>query len=214
MTDYKLKRLGTKMTNIFPGVDLSRLKMEAIDGEKHIEREYTAYARVKDFSWIDDAPEHEHHLQWKIDYGEDSKLKGRLRLINGRRYTETVKEDLISEEGSYECEYDIPRDAFEMKRKHCKEGYSKDRYNFPISGTNLKWEIDVFKSKSGGRSDWIKIDLEYNSKSDIDFALPIEVTDLFLVGKDSPQEAHDMAKQLWENEWLRLDTNIALGGSI
>ena len=200
--------------DIFAGVNLKKLKMEAIDGEKHIEREYTAYARVKDFNWIDDAPEHEHHLQWSINYGEDSKVKGLLRLINGRRYTEAVKEPLISEEGSYEVEFDIPRDAFEMKKKACKDGYSKDRYCFPIEGTDLKWEIDVFKSKSGGRSDWIKIDLEYDSKSDVDFALPFEVLDLFVVGRDSSQEAHDMATQLWRDEWVKLEPNYAKGGSV
>lgn len=212
MTDYKLKRLGKNMSRLFNGVDLRDLKMEAIDGEKHIEREYTAYAKVKDFNWLDDAPEHEHHLQWNIDYGKESKVRGRLRLINNRRYTEAIKEPLVGEEGCYEVEFDIPRDAFEMKKKACKDGYSKDRYSFPIDGSNLKWEIDVFKSKSGGRSEWIKIDLEYDSKDRVDFNLPIEVSELFIVGRDSSQEARDMASQLWDDEWLKLDHTTARGG--
>ena len=113
------------MSKLFPELDLHHLKLEDINGEKHIEREYTAYARVEDFSWIEDAPEHEHHEQWEIPYAGETNIRGRLRLINNRRYTEAVKEKLRSEEGSYEVEFDLSRDAFEMKKKACVNGYSK-----------------------------------------------------------------------------------------
>lgn len=200
------------MRNLFPELGLDHLKMEDINGEKHIEREYTAYARVKDFSWIDDAPEHEHHEQWEIKYATDSNVRGRLRLINNRRYTEAVKEALVGEEGSYEVEFDISRDAFEMKKKACKNGYAKDRYCYPIAGTNHKWEIDVFMSKAGGRSDWIKIDLEYDSKADAVPDFPIEVTDVIIIGKESSVEAREMVNELWESEWLKLEHSSARGG--
>lgn len=202
------------MSKLFPDVDLSHIKMESIDGEKHIEREYTAYARVEDFSWIEEAPEHEHHEQWELPYSKDGNIRGRLRLINNRRYTEAVKEKLISEEGSYEVEFDISRDAFEMKKKACVNGYSKDRYNFPIPGTNQKWEVDVFKSKSGGRSDWVKIDLEYNSKQDAIPDFPFAVKEVIILDVDSSVEARETVDLLWNEEWHKLEHNSARGGKV
>lgn len=202
------------MSKQFPDVDLSGIKMESIDGEKHIEREYTAYARVEDFSWIDDAPEHEHHEQWEIPYPDEGKIRGRLRLINNRRYTEAVKEKLTGEEGSYEVEFDISRDAFEMKKKACKNGYSKDRYNFPIPGTNQKWEVDVFKSKAGGRSEWIKIDLEYNTRQDAVPDFPFPVREVIILEENSTVEARETVNALWEQEWLKLEHSSARGGKV
>lgn len=199
------------MKQLFNGVNLDNLKMEDIDGEKHIEREYTAYACVEDFNWTDDAPERETHEQWQIDYAEGSPIKGRLRLINNRRFTEAVKEPLITEDGCYECEFDISRDAFEMKKKACKNGYLKERFNFPIDGTPFKWEIDVFKSRAGGRHPWVKIDLEYNSKMDAIPEFPFPVKELIILERDSTTEAKEMVESLWENEWLKLDHGYARG---
>ena len=202
------------MSKLFPELDLHHLKMEDINGEKHIEREYTAYARVEDFSWIEDAPEHEHHEQWEIPYAGETNIRGRLRLINNRRYTEAVKEKLRSEEGSYEVEFDLSRDAFEMKKKACVNGYSKDRYCFPIPGTNQKWEVDVFKSKSGGRSEWVKIDLEYNSRQDAVPDFPFAVKEVIIPEMNSTVEAKEMVNDLWENEWLKLEHSSARGGKV
>ena len=202
------------MNNLFAGVNLNDLKMEDIDGEKHIEREYTAYALVPDFNWTDAAAETELHEQWKIAYAEGSPITGRLRLINNRRYTEAVKQPLITEDGSYECEFDISRDAFEMKKKACKDGYLKERFNFPVEGTPYKWEIDVFKSRSGGRHPWVKIDLEYGTKMDAIPEFPFEVKELIVIDRDSSTEAREMINSLWENEWLKLDTNFARGNRV
>lgn len=199
------------MNNLFTGVNLNELKMEDIDGEKHVEREYTAYALVPDFLWTDAAVEHETHEQWQIEYAEGIPIRGRLRLINNRRYTEAVKEPLVTEDGSYECEFDISRDAFEMKKKACKNGYIKERFNFPIEGTPYKWEIDVFKSKAGGRHSWVKIDLEYGSRMDALPEFPFEVKELILIDRDSSTEAREMVNDLWENEWLKIEHNQAHG---
>lgn len=201
------------MSKLFPDLDLSGIKLEDINGEKHIEREYTAYVRVEDFSWIDDAPEHEHHEQWEIPYAGKTNIRGRLRLINNRRYTEAVKEKLSTDD-LYEVEFDLSRDAFEMKKKVCVNGYSKDRYNFPISGTQQKWEVDVFKSKSGGRSEWVKVDLEYDSKADAVPDFPFPVKEVILLDVNSSVEAKELVDSLWENEWLKLEHTSATGGRV
>lgn len=191
-------------------VDLENLKMEAIDGERHIEREYTAYAEVADFEWTNDAKHRELHEQWKINYAEGSKVTGRLRLINNRRYTEAVKQPLRGEEGYYECEQDISPDMFEMKKLACTDGYLKERFEFPIEGTDLKWEVDVFKSRSGGRSKWIKIDLEYHSKNDPIPDFPIDIVGHpIIMERVMPADVEDFVNKLWDEEWLKLEHSSA-----
>lgn len=190
-------------------IDLENLKMEAIDGEKHVEREYTAYVEVPHFDWIADAKEHELHEQWQIDY-KGKTIRGRLRLINNRRYTEAVKQPLVGDEGYYECEQDISPDMYLMKKLACTNGYLKERFNFPIDGTDLKWEVDVFKSKAGGRSHWVKVDLEYHSKNDPipDFPIPT-VGAPIIVERVMPQDIEDFIDKLWDEEWLKLEHSSA-----
>ena len=192
-------------------IDFENLKLEAIDGERHVEREYTAYAQVADFGWTERAHEHELHEQWTLPY-QDTPIRGRLRLINNRRYTEAVKQPLKGEEGHYECECDISPDMFEMKKLACKSGYLKDRYNFHVPETGLKWEIDVFRSKSGGRSNWIKIDLEYIKPNDPVPAFPFEIVEGTLIIEERVMSEHDrdFIDSLWDDEWLKLDPNSAL----
>jgi len=194
------------------GINFENLKMEdTIDGERHVEREYTAYAEVENFDWIDLARTRELHEQWQIDYKEGCPLRGRLRLINNRRYTEAVKQPLTGEEGYYECVSDISPDMFEMKKLGCSSGYLKERFTFPAGDNGLVWEVDVFKSKSGGRSSWIKIDLEYNSKNDPipDFPFDIKNGSLVVEERVMPQSVEEFIDNLWENEWLKLEHSSA-----
>lgn len=202
------------MTLLINGIDLQDLKMEDVDGVKHIEREYTAYACVDDFNWMDEAASSEQHEQWEIPYSEESGLRGRLRLINNRRFTEAVKEKIAGDEGVYECEFDLTPDAFDMKKKACVNGYLKERFNFPITGTQRKWEVDVFQDQAGGRSKWIKIDLEYDNKADEIPEFPFAVKDLLISGPDSSVEVKEMINAIWEKEWRKLDKSHARGGKV
>lgn len=191
--------------------DITSLKMEDINGEKHIEREYTAYVEVPNFNWIDDAPQMELHEQWNIGLKDDS-VRQRIRLINKRRYTMAVKQPLRGEAGYYECEQDISADMFELLKLGGEQGFLKERFNFPIDGTNLKWEVDVFKSRAGGRHPWVKVDLEYHSINDPipDFPFPIKGYPI-IIDADSSPEVKAAVKQLWDEEWLPLDKKSARG---
>lgn len=188
---------------------LSKLVLESFDGEKHIEREHTVYARVSDFSWLESAPEMEVYEDWKLEYDHPT-ISGRIRLINGRRYTEAIKERMKTEEGCYECEFDISPDAFEMKKKLALCGYRKERYHFPIPNTDLRWEVDVFQSRGGGRSEWIKIDLEYNNSRDAipEFPFPVEEVIIAEPGNHHVQAQIDT---IWNEEWFKLEHNHTRG---
>lgn len=194
-------------------LDYESLKTEDYDGERHIEREYTAYAKVPNFNWMDEAKTREMHEQWFIDY--DSKvISGRLRLINGRRFTEAVKQKILTESGHYECEQDISPDMYEMKKLACKRGYLKERFTFPTGNNGLVWEVDVFKDRAGGRSHWIKIDLEYIHRNDPIPDFPFAIDEL-IVEEDVMSEATEEAiDRLWQEEWLCLDPKQARSRSV
>ena len=184
-------------------------KLEDVDGEKHVEKEHTFYAEVEDFNWTEDAKTKELHEQWKLVYPGEN-ISGRLRLINNRRFTEAVKEKIPGDIGHYECEFDIPEDAYMMKRKAAVSGYLKERYTFPITGTNKKWEVDVFKDRSGGRSKWVKIDLEVDNLNDDIPELPFSVKCFFRDHPDAITEIKNDVRQLWELEWLQISPKQAL----
>lgn len=191
-------------------LDYENLKMESIDGERKVEKEITAYALVPDFRFLDEALEHETHEQWFIDY-EGSKVRGRIRKINNRRHVETIKQPLKGDSGCYECEQDISPDMFEMKKLACTKGYFKERYTFPVEGSKHGWEIDVFKSKAGGRSHWVKIDLEFDNHLGELPELPFVVEHMVISERIMTQSMEDFIKNIWENEWLQLDHQSASG---
>lgn len=191
-------------------IDYENLKMESIDGERRVEREYCIYARVKDFSWTDDAPVHETHEQWFIDYAGKN-VRGRIRRINNRRNVETIKQPLKGSDGCYECEQDISPDMFEMKKLACTKGYYKERFTFPIEGSRHGWEVDVFKSKAGGRSEWVKIDLEFDNLTDPVPDLPFDIENPIVAERIMTKYNEDKIADLWENEWLALYHQSASG---
>lgn len=197
--------------DIFPGLNSSQLRMEGIDGERHIEREYVAYVRVTDWSWVDTAPHRETHEQWVLDYGHPT-ISGRLRLINKRRYTECVKEKIKGLVEAYECEFDISKDAFEMKKKMAKFGVLKERFTFPIPGSKLKWEVDVFQAKAGGRSEWVKVDLEYTSKNTEIPEFPFPVNEVLIVTENMSPELESTINLLWTKEYANIDHTYKSGG--
>lgn len=191
-------------------LDLDQIKMEDINGERMVEREHVAYVEVPNFDWVHDAKQFELHEQWNIDYAKSSRVRGRLRLINNRRHTEAVKQPLMGEEGYYECEQDISPDMYEMKKLACTTGYLKERYIFPAGDNGLMWEVDVFKSRSGGRHHWVKVDLEYNSIHDEIPEFPFDIVgNPIIVERVMSAQVEEFIDNLWDKEWLKLEHSSA-----
>jgi hypothetical protein len=88
-----------------------------------------------------------------------------------------------------------------------ERGLVKDRYFFPVKGTDLVFEFDVFYSPgatvgSGKYIEWCKIDIEVNDSQTIIPELPIDVSDLIIAQEGNRTiEEDNLINSLYANEF-------------
>lgn len=180
---------------------------EAIGGGPTQEIEYTFYGRLTNLEQLESAKVSYIHEQWQVPFGiDDQGVKARIREIDGQRWVFTTKKVIPGKLGVEEEECDITPGMFATLRMVAKNGYRKTRYEYPIFGTDRKWEIDVFFNEHGEKSLWVKIDLEVSGPSDPIPKFPVEMTDLIISqGDDVTREEAQFIDNLWNHEWAKLD---------
>ncbi len=181
------------------------MAMEAhLDGKPHIEREITAYVRLRDLYDVTSiADSSETHEQWQIPMAS-KKAKARIRLTDNVEYSHTIKEKTKTQFESIESEQKIEAAFFEvMKRSVATNGYLKTRYNIKIEGSDRKWEVDVFKKYNGEPSLWVKLDYEFG-EGEVDLPeIPFEYNEIIIPDIEEGRDAE--VTRLWDEEWARLD---------
>lgn len=172
------------------------------------EVEFTFYARLKDVSQLDRlAVDKEKHEQWKIDIDTPDNVDGgaRLRLVDDRRYTMTTKIKRSGSQGMEEVNADIPEALWKHLRELADTGYFKTRYTFPIPGTQLKWEVDVFYTNNGALSEWVKVDLEVANLDQPIPETPFDVEEFICANDEQlPVEDEKLIDRLWSEEWSQI----------
>jgi hypothetical protein len=151
---------------------------EASTGLSLLEREFVFYAKVTDLAFLKKAAEDELQEQWeiKIPQTEENAAQGRVRirktfLADGKiDYVMTTKVKV--EGGEDEVAIKSSEDNFEQFRKLSGRGMIKHRFVFPIEGTELKWEVDMYFKPGvvpennhdfSNFAEWCKVDLEVNA---------------------------------------------------
>lgn len=184
------------------------------DGKAHREIEHTFFGKIENMSILDGASGMEHQEQWeiKLEKTEKTAAAGKWRV------RKTVKDGVDPEfvltcktagkEGSIEVGVPVSVPMFDQFRMMAEQGMVKDRYFFPVEGSDLVWEVDMFLvqgSQPGEKKyhDWCKIDLEVPS---LDIALPpipAGITELITnpYGKRSEAEEAKVIS-LFHNEFL------------
>jgi CYTH domain-containing protein len=144
-----------------------------VNGKSQKELEYTFVGYIDDLDTIVSNASHvEIYEQWWMstdDSRNTGKMSGtfRVRSINNKKYTMTIKERSRNSGGAHEAvetEVTISKDMFESFKKLAPMGIMKTRYSFPIPNSNYTWEIDVFTLESGDVYDWCKMDLEVKNE--------------------------------------------------
>lgn len=189
----------------------SRFMKASMEEASPVEMEYTFYGRVRDLRNLYKlAIRSERQEQWQTPLGLDKGVKARIRKTNDSEYTLTTKEKNMAGKGSLENTAIITEGLYNSLKKVSENGYIKTRYVIPIPGTNLLWEVDVFKNNQGQDSDWVKIDLEVPA---IDTALPKDLPVPFIEfishqSKSLTPEEKAKIDELWESHWQRLDYDV------
>lgn len=189
--------------NLFPGLNA----VEQTYGKVQQEIEYTIYAELYDLAPLKQAFHVEEHEQWRIPLGIDANIRARVRAINGREWQLTTKESSDEWVGDRERNTLITKDDFETWKKVGCDGFMKTRHSFRCEGSDLIWEVDVFKDRLTGQSHlWVKMDMEVK---DLDQEIPkppFKVKEFILGDRDgAPLSERVKIRSLWENQWARLD---------
>jgi hypothetical protein len=186
---------------------ISTEAFEWMAGKTELEVEFTIYAELQDIRVLQQAVTKEVQQQVNISMDTDTDIRQRIRSINGKRWILTTKEPPERGFGNLETECDISKDMFGTLMRATKEKLVvKTRYFFPIPGTNLQWEVDVFNTKSGSEHPWVKIDLEVpNLEMEIP-PLPFQVNSIIYADSDDLTIAEKRKiDTLWDEEWVTYD---------
>ncbi len=167
------------------------------NGQKAKEKEYVWYGRLTNVAELQKAASQEIQKQSSLK-GKGGTIRVRETVNNGTtRYTLTGK----AYTGRGECdEVSVPvsKDLHEVFRLITGESMDKIRYCFPIEGSDLKWEVDVFIDLQGNPKDWVKIDLEVPAATNEWPPLPITMADTIFGGNDQyTPEQHAKLDELY-----------------
>lgn len=195
---------------------------EDVSGRTSAEIERVVYVRVKDFKFLDNATGADRQEQWsiKIPKTEENAGSGSLRvrkIINLRepgaavQYVMASKLDIGSMGASAETPEPSTADQFNIFKYLANKGMLKDRYYYPIEGTDLMWEVDCFPKPGELYHDWVKIDLEKWPRGKELPALPMEFIEMFdgSEGMTTP-ETDSKIKELYETMFLTANTKTPL----
>lgn len=149
---------------------------ENANGQVQQEIEYTFFVKVPNFDFLEQANGQEKQEQWESyrDKGEGRFAQCRVRAIDDSTFHACVKAKRPGELGKKEVEQVCTSDYFHIFKEFADKGLNKVRYFFPIEGSDLRWEVDVYTTQAGERHPWVKLDLEVKEKLEEIPAFPVE----------------------------------------
>lgn len=204
---------------------------EQATGKANFEREYVFYAKLTDPGILDRASHVESHEQWSlnIDKSDKNACSGRIRIRKTDEYgkisyVQTVKtpisptsNDALATDTSVpdasqnmqEVATESSEDAFKQFKLIADQGMIKTRYSFPIEGTTLKFEVDVFHLPTGEKSQWVKIDLEVSEPLESIPPLPEGFSEAIMNQKDDQtDEERQLIRSLYETVFLTKNEHL------
>lgn len=154
------------------------------NGQIAREKEYVWYGKLTDPSQLQKAASQEVQKQSSVK-GKTGTIRVRETTKDGQiEYTLTAKA-YAGRGDAEEVSSLVTKDMAEIFRKLSGESMDKIRYTFPIAGTELKWEVDVFIDTEGNTKDgWVKIDLEVPGVITEWPPLPVSLTEIIFGGND------------------------------
>jgi len=189
---------------------------EKSDGVAFKEIEYVYYARLSNMEDLKNATSQEHQEQWELKFPKTD-LNGGSGSVRIRKTIETGKEPeyvlttkTVANKQDDKIEVPIPATEamFDQFKLLAEKGMIKDRYFFPIEGTDLVWEIDCFlkpkgKIGVGPYYDWVKIDLEVSSRKEKIPQFPLATEELITKPYGKRTEAEEKTiTDLYDKEFV------------
>lgn len=161
-----------------------RIALEDLEnGEVSREKEYVWYGRLANPEELKKAIGHETQKQSSVK-AKGGTIRVRETVAMGQlRFTLTGKA-YVGRGDAKEVSMPASEDMYEVFKAIAGESMDKIRYTYPIEGTDLKWEVDVFIDLHGNPKEWVKIDLEVPEETSEWPPLPITLSDMIFGGND------------------------------
>lgn len=167
------------------------------NGQISREKEYVWYGRLTNPEELKKAAGQETQKQSSVK-GKGGTIRVRETVAMGqRRFTLTGK--AYSGRGdANEVSVPVSQGLHEVFKAISGESMDKIRYTFPIEGSDLKWEVDVFIDAQGNPKEWVKIDLEVPEETNEWPPLPVTLADMIFGGnKEYTPEQKAQLDQLY-----------------
>jgi hypothetical protein len=189
---------------------------EVSDGKAFREIEHTFYARLEDLEQLKKAASMEHQEQWEVKFPKtdlnagEGRIRIRKTVVDGKdpEYVLTCKTSIAKSNDKIEVPIPTTEPMFQQFRMMSEKGMIKDRYHFPVSGTDLVWEVDMFylpgaEVGSGQYCEWCKIDLEVKDRDAALPPFPIEFAEMILGQYGERSEAEEAkVRALYDTEFV------------
>lgn len=147
------------------------------------EIEYLFFLKIDDFDQLKQAKGKESQEQWSILFQKEkveNVIRVRRSVKEGEEtFTLTSKVNFAELDGKWELEREVERAHFDQVKGMAQDGLIKERYFFPVDGTDLTWEVDVFYDAQGNPVEWVKLDLEVPARLGKLPDYPIKHTEVF-----------------------------------
>jgi CYTH domain-containing protein len=169
--------LGSILAGLRPALE----DME--NGQAAREKEYVWYGILTNPQELQKAASQEKQRQSSVK-GKGGTIRVRETVAMGqRRFTLTGK--AYSGRGdAQEASVPVSQDLHEIFKSIAGESMDKIRYTFPIEGSDLKWEVDVFIDAQGNPKQWVKIDLEVPEETNEFPPLPVTLAEMIFGGNE------------------------------
>lgn len=200
------------------------LEAEA-NGQLHKEPEHDFYAILANPQVLYDQ-RWEQQEQWviRVDKAPDGS-RGLVRVrktVQGFDGVPVYESAIKNKTDSDEVEATITEDMFKAFRRLSSDGQIKDRYFFPVPGSDRVFEVDCFLTpeaqiarhqgynvKGTRYHEWVKIDFEVHSKRDPIPEFPFEVSQVIMkpYGSRTPED-EKIVNNLYKKVWVAVHPNV------
>lgn len=165
------------------------------------EKEHVVFARLLDFSQLKGAKKATIQEQYGVSIDKSDKNAGagkiRVRKVtrrNGHTHYEMTTKSKVTE-GSIEVTVPTTEENFIQMKVLSDGGMFKHRYEFPIKGTGLKWEIDAVPDGNGGYFPWVRAEIEVKDLKAPLPEFPIKTEEIIF-----PPQFSEMSEEEWKQK--------------
>lgn len=183
--------------------------VSSVNGETRTSYVFTIYAEPSDMNEFTQATTLEKREQFVVfqDMSDNKDIVTMVvNKVNDIGFYQTTRMQASNTRLIEQVSVPLSEAAYKHLAMVGYRGYRFERLRFPVPNTEMEWEVDIFRNKSGQRHPWVRITIEVDHLDDPVPPLPFACNDYIL---DFPgvvnQTQSDFIEKLYNHGWVPLD---------